>query len=208
MWPAPSELNSLCSTGQLQELQTFFNHIIHSLSSDEQAKYCTHAKGNDHCNDVPCTFTLTNVANIAAGAGQTAIFTYLWDCFLAPRGIKRIPWLALHAAARHGSIPLAEAFYARDSEYFKSFVDEDAAAATVHGRTSGGTQLNTAIRNDRLDYAGYILDRGADVNYGFPGNSPVRASVKTEADDGKCTRSPASLSFFEYGLFTYEMALF
>jgi hypothetical protein len=177
-----SDLHSLCSSGSLKELQSFFNHAIHELTTDEQAKYCTHASGP--CNETPCTSTIINSANIAANAGQVAIFTYLWDSFLALRGVRRIPWLSLHAAARQGLIALAEAFYERDTECFKSSTDEEAAAASVHGRPTGGTQINTGMRNDKLDYVSYILDRGADVNYGFPGNSPVRASIRTEADDG------------------------
>lgn len=59
-------------------------------------------------------------------------------------------------------------------------MDEEAAAASIHGRAVGGTQINTAMRNGRLDYVNpvyeltivleitlgrvrYLVERGARV---------------------------------------------
>ena len=179
MTPSHPELLSFCSNGNLEELQTFLGDTLYSLPRREQIQYCNHA--GEPCQDVPCQSKITNLADTAAQAEQIAVFVYLWDTYLQHRGV-RIPWASLRAAARIGSIPLAEAFYAREPGCFTTV-----APNSPHGGQPGVSQIEIAMRNDNFDYVDYMLGHGADINSGFPNHSSVRAAVLIAVDDGKDT---------------------
>lgn len=171
------ELHSFCSNGNLQELRTFLEKTVHSLSQEEQISLCSYA--GKPCQDVPCTHKVTCLAETAAKANQTATFAYLWDSLLGPRGC-RISWTSLRAAALLGSIPLAQTFHARDSECF-NIVEPP----SPHGSRGGVTQIEIAMRHDNFDYVDFIRTHGADLNNNFPNRSPIRAAVLSAVDDGE-----------------------
>lgn len=181
MPPSHAELLSFCSNGNLKELQGFLGETIYSLPRGEQIQYCNHA--GEPCRDVPCPSKVTNLADTATQAEQITVFVYLWDTFLQHLGV-RIPWKSLHAAARIGSIPLAEAFCAREPDCFNTI-----APKSPHGGQPGVSQIGIAMRNDNFDYVNYMLAHGADINSGFPDHSPVRAAVLAAVEDGKETRT-------------------
>lgn len=188
MLPSQAELISLCANGNLTKLQTFLEKTLPSLPTDEQVKYCNHPV--DPCDEVPCSIKVTNLANAAAEAGQIDVFTYLWEKYLGPRG-SRIPWAALRAAARFGSIPIAEAFYARDPNCFNTVESESPRGGPVRN-----TQIDVAIRQDNYDYVDYLLAHGADMNYQFPERSPVRAAVRSAVDNRKQPCFTVAFFFF------------
>lgn len=175
--PSNLELHSLCSNGNLEELRTFLEKTVHSLSQDEQITLCSHA--GKPCQNVPCTNKVTSLAETAAKANQPAIFAYLWDSILGPRDC-RISWTSLRAAARLGSIFLAQTFHARDLECF-NIVEPP----SPHGSRGGGTQIEVGMRHDNFDYVNFIQVHGADMNNNFPNRSPIRAAVLSAIGDGE-----------------------
>ncbi len=175
-----SNILTWCLTGNLATLRHFLETTLPSLPRDQQAKYCNHA--HYPCADVPCPSKTSSFATLAAQGGQPTVFAYLWDTFLAGREAK-IPWDTLRAAAVLGSIPLAETFCARDRSCFMTVEPQ-----SPHSTAGGETQVKVTMRHDRFDYVNYLLTHGADINCGFPAQSPVRAAVHSAVDSGKTSK--------------------
>lgn len=176
--PSPSELTSWCAEGNLTGVREFLEKDFALLPPEGRAAYCAHTP--TPCNDVPCREKTTEMAIAAAEGDQVEVFAYLWDMYLAAEGAE-IPWAALKAAARHGSITLAEAFYCRDPKCFTRSV-----LKAENGRVLGGSQIKVALLKDHLHYVDFLLAHGADINADFPEQSPVRAAVRCDGDEGEC----------------------
>ncbi|KAH8426518.1 ankyrin repeat domain-containing protein [Aspergillus melleus] len=179
--PSPSELTTWCSEGNLDGIRDFLENDFPLLPPEGRTAYCAHTSQPQQgsCTDAPCNEKLTQLAIAAAEADQVEIFAYLWDTYLASDGAgAEIPWAALKAAARHGSIPLAEAFYCRDPTCFTK-----AVLKAPNGRVLGGSQIKVALLHGHLNYIEFLLAHGADINAEFPDQSPVRAAVRCDDDD-------------------------
>lgn len=190
--PSHSALDTFCSTGDLDSARAFFEATLPSLGPEQLISYCSHA--GPKCHNTPCPSLVTTLCETAARSNQANIFAYLWDAFLSSNeegtGIIRIPWQCLRSAAILGSLSLAEAFFNRDPDCFRSV--EPAAA---HGTNGGASQINIAIRHDRFDYIDYMLAHGADIDMGFHEQNILRGVVRSAVDDGKpivafCCRLP------------------
>ncbi|PLB52481.1 ankyrin [Aspergillus steynii IBT 23096] len=173
--PSPSDLTAWCSEGNLSGVRDFLEQDFALLPPEGRIEYCGHA--SKPCDHVPCREKITQMAVAAAEGDQDEVFAYLWDMYLAAEGAE-IPWPALKAAARHGSVPLAEAFYCRDPTCFTKSV-----LKAPHGRVLGGSQIKVALLKDHLHYIDFLLAHGADINAEFPEQSPVRAAVRCDVDD-------------------------
>ena len=171
-------LDVLCKDGDIEGVHTFLEKTLPSLPQEHQNALCSHLSGP--CNELPCTATIVHSSAAAAQEGQAEVFAYLWDTFLAPRGTKAISWPCLRAAAFQGSIPLAQAFWSRDSECF-----DTTEPRAVHGPVARDSnhQVNIAIRNDRFEYVDFMLAHGADINAGFPRNDLLKMVVRCAVDD-------------------------
>jgi hypothetical protein len=116
--------------------------------------------------------------NTASEAGQVHVFEYLWDGFAEQQNIQ-IPWESLKAAALQGSLELAEAFRQREPGFFARGEPKG-----PRGSQLGNTQIKVALLRGNLQYIDYLLGLGADLNENFPEQSPIRATVRAEIDDG------------------------
>lgn len=179
--PSPSDLKEWCAEGNLDGIRDFYEIEFPLLPPEGRTAYCTHTEKSCHDAHIPCRAMTRQLAIVAAEADQVDVFAYLWDMDLAKEDAEvEIPWAALKAAARFGSIPLAEAFYCRDPKCFSRAVLKDS-----NGRVLGGSQIKTALLKDHLHYVDFLLIHGAHINAEFPGQSPVRAAVVSVADEGE-----------------------
>ncbi|KAI9041349.1 ankyrin repeat domain-containing protein [Aspergillus affinis] len=169
------QINSQQHQMLLAAAQTNGGQIPRNMQGVNMAQGATAQQGP--CTVVPCHEKLTQLAIAAAEADQVEVFAYLWDTYLAGDDAE-IPWAALKAAARHGSIPLAEAFYCRDPTCFTR-----AVLKASHGRVLGGSQVKVALLHGHLNYIDFLLAHGADINAEFPDQSPVRAAVRSDGDE-------------------------
>ncbi len=180
--PSHSALDTFCSTGDLDSIRAFFEATLPSLRPEQHISYCSHA--GPKCHNTPCPSLVTTLCETAARSNQAPIFAYLWDAFLSSNeqgtGINRIPWQCLRSAASLGSLSLAEAFFNRDPDCFRSV-----APAAPHGTNGGASQINIAIRHDYLDYIDYMLAYGAGIDMGFHEQNVLRGVVRSAVDDGK-----------------------
>ncbi len=180
--PSHSELNTFCSTGDLDSARAFFEATLPSLRPEKFTSYCSHA--GPKCHNTPCPSLVTTLCETAARSNHANIFVYLWDAFLSSNEegtvIISIPWQCLRSAAVLGSLSLAEAFFNRDPDCFRSV-----APAAPHGTNGGASQISIAIRHDRFDYIDYMLAHGADINIGFHEQNVLRGVVRSAVDDGK-----------------------
>jgi len=87
---------------------------------------------------------------------------------------------------------MGKVFWERDKNCFQ--VREP---RSVHGTTGGETQINVAMRNGCYDYVDFMLERGADINAGYPERSVVRAAVMFATTDGMF------ILFLFYALLTF-----
>ena len=180
--PSYSALHTFCSTGDLDSTRAFFEITLPSLRPEQLISYCSHA--GPKCHKIPCPSLVMTLCETAARSNQVDVFAYLWDAFLSSNEdetvIVRIPWQCLRSAAILGSLSLAEAFFNRDRDCFRSV-----APAAPHGASGGTSQISIAIRHDRLDYIDYMLAHGADIDVGFHEQNVLRGVVKSAIDDGK-----------------------
>ena len=171
-------LVALCKTGDIEGVQIFLEKTLPSLPRERQNNFCHHSTGDPTiCDDLPCTTSLIHLSEAAAQGGQADIFAYLWDSFLAPRGISSISWPCLKTAAFQGDVLLAQAFWSRDPTCFNT-VEPRAVHPAGTGRKS--RQIEVAIRNDRFEYINFMLAHGADVN---ASNDLLRMVVRCAVDD-------------------------
>lgn len=175
---SPRALAALCKDGNIKGVQTFLEKTLPSLPRERQYVFCHHLTGDPRlCDDLPCTASMIHLSETAAQGGQAEIFAYLWNTFLAPRGITSVSWPCLKTAAFQGAIPLAQAFWFRDPDCFNTI--EPRAVHPPGARRSG--QVEIAIRNDRFEYIDFMLAHGADINAG--GNDLLRIVVRCAKDD-------------------------
>ena len=154
-------LHALCKTGDIESVQTFLENTLPSLPRDRQSSFCHHFNGDATiCDDLPCTTQVIHLSEAAARGGQADMFAYLWDTYLAPRGISSIPWQCLKISAFQGAINLARTYWQRDSDCFKTI--EPQSVHPVGARRS--RQIETAIRSDRFEYIDFMLAHGAHIN--------------------------------------------
>ena len=173
-------LTALCVDGDLEGVKEFVEQTLPSLPRERQSTFCPHfTRSYNTCNDLPCTANIINLSEAAAQGGQVDVFAYLWDTFLAPRGITSISWPCLRTAALQGSISLAQAYWSRDPDCFNTM-----GPLSVHPPgVRRPLQVETAIRSDRFDYIDFMLAHGADINAGFFGNDMLRMVVRCAVDD-------------------------
>lgn len=176
----PRALTALCKDGNIEGVQTFLEQTLPSLPRERQTTFCSHFTRNSNtCDDLPCTARIINLSEAAAQEGQVDVFTYLWDTFIAPRGITSISWPCLKTAAFQGAIPLAQAYWPRDPDCFNT-----KGPLSVHPPgVRRPLQVETAIRSDRFNYIDFMLAHGADINAGFFGNDILRTVVRCAVDD-------------------------
>lgn len=178
-------LTALCKAGDIEGVQKFVEQTLPSLPGEGQKTFCCHLTGDsDKCNDLPCTASIIHLSEAAAQGGQVEVFAYLWDTYLAPRGITSISWPCLKIAAFQGAIPLAQAYWSRDSDCFNTI-----GPRAVHPPgIRRSLQVETAIRSDRFEYIDFMLAHGADINAGFVGNDLLRMVVRCAVDDATTLR--------------------
>ena len=180
---SPQVLVALCKNGDIESVRTFLEKTLPSLPQERRATFCHHlhpAHDVETLGGVPCIAYVVQLSGAAAEGAQTSIFTYLWDTFLAPRGITAISWPCLKAAAYQGTIPLAQAFHSRDPKCFNRIEESQTVHPEGIKRTS---QIEIAIRNDRFEYLDFILAHGADINVKLPGKDLFRMVVRCAVDD-------------------------
>ena len=179
MTDSNEDLPSLCEEGDLEEIRTYLEKILPSLPPSSQRLFCQHSIDPKPCNDVPCTATISNLSEAAARGGQAEVFAYLWDCFLAPRGITSISWLCLKTAALRGSIPLGSVFWGRDRDCFSTI-----EPPSVHPQGKmRSRQIEFAIRKDQYEYIDFMLNHGADISAGAPDSDLLRMVVRCATND-------------------------
>ena len=177
MSPSHVDPGAYISSANLTALRTFLTQTLPSLHKKEQATYCHHIA--PPCSSIPCPKQIINLLNTASQHNQPTIFAYLWDDFLLKTNPDaRIPWESLRAAAVQGSIPLAEAFHARDQDCF-NIVQPPAP----HGRAGGSSQIKIAVRNDNFAYADFMLAKGADIDAAGGIVGLVTEALRSTADD-------------------------
>ena len=181
----PGDLTALCKDDDIKDVQKFIEQTLPVLPKERQKAFCSRLScDSETCNDLPCTARTIQLLEAAAQGGQVEVFTYLWDTFLAPRGITSIPYPCLRTAAFQGAIPLAQAYWSRDPDCFKAF-----SPPAVHPpRPRRPFQVATAIRSDRFEYIDFMLAHGADINAGFPANDLLRMVVRCAVDDATTLR--------------------
>ena len=180
--PSHIALATFCSTGDLDSTRVFFEATLPSLRPEQRISYCSHA--GPKCHNTPCPSLVTNLCETAARSNHANIFAYLWDTFLSSNEegavIIRIPWQCLRSAAILGSLSLAEAFFSRDSDCFRTV-----APPAAHGMNGGASQISIAIRHDRFDYIDYMLAHGADIDMSSHKQNILRGVMNSAIDDGK-----------------------
>ena len=175
-------LAALCKSGDVEGVQIFLERTLPSLPQERQSTFCHHLTGDPAgCDNLPCTTSILHLAGAAAQGGQADVFAYLWDTFLAPRGISSIPWRCLRVSAYQGAIPLAQAFWVRDSDCFNTIEPQG-----VHPiAAKRARQIEVAIRSDRFEYIDFMLAHGAYINASKDLLSMV---VRCAVDDGSTLR--------------------
>ena len=154
-------LHVLCKTGDVEGVQIFLERKLPAMPPERQISFCDHFAANPlQCRDIPCTALVTHLSEAAAREGQTDMFAYLWDFFLAPRGISSVPWQCLKASASKGFIDLAQAFWLRDPNCFN--VMEPPSVHPIGATRSRSIKI--AIRSDRFDYIDFMLAHGVNMN--------------------------------------------
>lgn len=154
-------LHALCKTGDIEGVRTFLERTLPVLPPEYQISFCDHFAADPlQCHDTPCTALVTHLSEAAAREGQTDMFAYLWDFFLAPRGISSIPWQCLKVSASKGFIDLAQAFWLRDPDCFNAI--EPPSAHPIGATRS--RQIKIAIRSDRFNYIDFMLAHGVEIN--------------------------------------------
>ncbi len=177
MPPSHADIGAYISSANLTALRTFLTENLPSLHKNEQAIYCHHF--TPPCSSIPCPKQIINLLNTASQHNQPTIFAYLWDDFLLNTNPDpRIPWESLRAAAVQGSIPLGEAFHARDQDCFNIF-----QPPAPHGPAGGSSQIKIAVRNDNFEYADFMLAKGADIDVAGGIMSLVTEALRSTADD-------------------------
>ncbi|KAM0800810.1 hypothetical protein BDR22DRAFT_962894 [Usnea florida] len=188
--PSHSTLHTFCSTGDLDSTRAFFEIALPNLRPKQLISYCSHA--GPKCDHIPCLSFVAALCETAARSNQVDVFTYLCDAFLSSNEdgtiIVRIPWQCLRSAAILGSLSLAEAFFNRDPDCFKSV-----APAAPHGTSGGTSQISIAIRHDHLDYIDYMLVHGADINMPIHTHNVLIGVVTSAIDNATCLRRLRSL---------------
>lgn len=190
-----ANLTSWCSQGNLDDITHFFNKGPPEILKDGQVQLQTPGSGT--LQTIPYKLLLTRLLNTASEAGQVEVFEYLWDGFLKPQGIQ-IPWDSLKAAARQGSLQLAEAIRQREPNFFARGEPKG-----PRGSQLGNTQIKVALRCGNLHYVDYLLSLGADINENFPEQSPIRATVRAEIEDGMLPSIQLFSFKLTYSLFRY-----
>ena len=181
----PRALAALCKDGDIEGVQKFVEQTLPSLPRERQTTFCSHLAGHSEtCGSLPCIASIINLSDAAAEACQVQVFAYLWDNFLAPRGITSISWRCLRTAAFQGSIPLAQAYWSRDPDCFNTIGPQSVHSVGVRRQL----QIETAIRSDRFEYIDFMLAHGADIDAGFFGNDLLRMVVRCAVDDATTMR--------------------
>lgn len=175
------DLRDLCIRGDLEGMRKWLENTLPTLPAETQKSFCAHI--HDHCDDIPCTASITTLSIAAAEGNRTAIFAYLWDRYLAPHGVQAIPWPCLKTAAFQGNIALAEVFWCRDPDCFRRNQPPG-----VRGPPNISDQFKIAIRRDRYDYIDFMLAHGADINAGLPEIDLLKTVVRCAVDDQETVR--------------------
>lgn len=182
-------LTSWCSQGKLQDIEDFFTNGLPEILKDGQVQLHTLDSGTQQT--IPYNLLLTRLLNNASDAGQVDVFEYLWDGFMKQQNVQ-IPWDTLKSAARQGSLGLAEAIRQREPGFFARREPKG-----PRGSQLGNTQIKVALLRGNLHCIDYLLGLGADINENFPKQSPVRAMVRADIDDGMSPALDHSTIFFE-----------
>lgn len=173
-------LTALCKDGDIEGVQRFIEQTLPSLPRERQQTFCSHlTDDSETCDEIPCTVSIIHLSEAAAQESQVEIFVYLWDSFLASRGITSISWPCLKIAAFQGAISLAQAYWSRDPDCFNTTGPQAVHPSGVRR----SFQIETAIRSDRFEYIDFMLAHGADINAGFPDNDLLRMVVRCAVDD-------------------------
>ena len=168
-------------TGQIERLRMFLEEALPDLSEKRRLSFCRYINNNENSDD-RCIWILKIYADGAAEGDQTEVFEYLWDTYLYPGGVREISWRSLKAAASHGSISLAQAFWSRDPD---CFTRSEPKAPWPFGPPEGclDSQFDVAIRRDRFEYIDYMLSHGGDINGNFPPGNILARTLRWSADD-------------------------
>ena len=177
------DIHGLCKDGNVGRLAVFLESTLPILAQERQRDLCSH--GPSHCDEIPCTASIMNYCIAGASAKQAVVFEYLWDKHLTARGIRKVPWLCLKAAAFQGNLTLAQTFWLRDPDCFRH-------TELLHVRGPPeehyNGQFKIAIRNDRFEYIDFMIAHGADINAGFPQSDILSMVARCAVDDSTTLR--------------------
>lgn len=172
-----SRLISWCQEGNLKELEDFFDNKLARLLNCGTVEL--DVSGSSAPQVIPYGTLLDRLLNAASACGQVLAFEYIWDSFMRGRR-SQIPWESIRGAARRGSVQLAESFHYREPLFWTRKPPQDPRTGIHHG-----SQIKTALLQGNLPYIDYLLGLGANINDDFPEQSPIRATIRSEADDGE-----------------------
>lgn len=184
-FPIYQDLRDFSSTaGSLPSLQQFMEITLPSLPPSLQAKYCDHvvlSRSGTQCSDLPCNKLVKEDIIIAVEGNQVETFNYLFDSFISPRN-ESIPRECLDVAAKNGCIELAKAFEEREDKWFDRLGQRLGLGWNLIDWPS---QISIAVYYGKLDYARFLIDDlGADVNVGFPEQSPLTSVLRSMDNSG------------------------
>jgi hypothetical protein len=182
-------LTTWCSQGNLQDIEGFFTKELPEALKDGQIQL--HTADSGIRQTISYNLFLTRLLNTASEAGHIEVFEYLWDGFMKKQNVQ-VPWETVKSAARQGSLRLAEAIRQRDPGFFARGEPKG-----PRGSRLGNTQIKVALLRGNLHYIDYLLGLGADINENFPEQSPIRATVRADIDDGMSPAFDNSILLFK-----------